>query len=370
MVNLDFNYEEDELEQQERQEEEEIEAKKKKKRPGGFFLIAAIVLLLGLLGLGGWVIWDKSRKQAEWVSLQMAFDSSRASAKEEYNTVLQKMDSLSTTGLDLQNELESKKKEIENLNSDMERIVKEKDHDLNAARQKIQELRARIQELMEEVESLKRQNEELIARKQAGETFQVVNGDTVVVNTRSLQFAEMTGKSGYTSSSSEGARPLRVTDMQVIPVSPDGAEKAGGLSKFTSGIKVSFMLAKDDAQNSGSRELQLILSGPNAASADTKTAVANARQQTAADAKTADPKAAAGKIDPKSGVTAGSGIQKVYTAKVNANYDKKKGTKVEYTWTPPTKLNAGDYKVDVLCQGNKIGEGRMFLKRGTKAFPF
>lgn len=368
MVNLDFNYEEDELEQQERQEEEEIEAKKKKKRPGGFFLIAAIVLLLGLLGLGGWVIYDKSKKQSEWVSLQMSFDSSRASAKEEYNTVLQKMDSLSTTGLDLQNELESKKKEIESLNSDMEKIVKEKDHDLNAARQKIQELRAKIQDLMEEVESLKRQNEELIARKQAGEHFQVINGDTVVVNTRTLQFAEMTGKSGYTTTTSEGARPLRVTDMQVVPVSPDGAEKAGGLSKFTAGIKVTFVLAKDDAQASGSRELQLILSGPNAGSAEAK-AVAAAKKP--ADAR-ADPKATAttGKVDPNSGVTAGSGIQKVYTAKVNANYDKKKGTKVEYTWTPPTKLNAGDYKVDVLCQGNKIGEGRMFLKRGTKAFPF
>lgn len=369
MVNLDFNYEEDELEQQERQEEEEIEAKKKKKRPGGFFLIAAIVLLLGLLGLGGWVIYDKSKKQSEWESLQLSFDSSRASAKEEYNSVLQKMDSLSTTGLDLQNELESKKKEIESLNSDMERIVKEKDKDLNAARQKIQELRAKIQDLMEEVETLKRQNEELIARKAAGETFQVINGDTVVVNTRSLQFAEMTGKSGYTTTTTEGARPLRVTDMQLLPVSLDGTEKAGGLSKFTTGIKVTFMLAKDDGQSSGTRELQLILSGPNAGSAEAQ-AVAKAKQS-AADAKAAS--ATPGKTDAKeSGVTAGSGIQKVYTAKVNTNYDKKKGTKVEYTWTPPppTKLNAGDYKVDILCQGNKIGEGRVFLKRGTKAFPF
>lgn len=346
MVNLDFNFEEDELEQREKQEDEEIEEKKKKKRPA-FFLIAAIVLLLGLLGLGGWILYDKTQKQAEWVSLQLQFDSSKNVLKEEYNSVLQKMDSLSSTGLDLQTELEDKKKQFQNLNSELERIVREKDKDLNGARAKIQELRTRIQELMEEVEVLKKQHEELVARKKEAGLL-VVAGDTVVVNTHALQFEQMSGKAGvYTAAS---IRSLRVTEMQVVPVAPGGAEKSGALSKFTSGIKVSFMLEKDSSQVSGNRELQLVLSGPNGNG-------------------TADAATASGGKDTKSSGVGGNGVQKVYTAKTIAHYDKKKGVKVEYTWTPP-RLNTGDYKVEVFCQGSKLSEATTFLKRGTKAFPF
>lgn len=343
MVNLDFNYEEDELEQREKQEEEEHEEKKKKKRPA-FFMITAIVLLLALLGLGGWIVYDKVQKQSEWVALQMQFDSSKNGLKEEYNSVLQKMDSLSSTGLDLQTEIDAKKKQFQDLNSEMERIIREKDKDLNGARQKIQELRTRIQELMEEVEALKKQHEELVARKAAG--LLVVAGDTVVVNTHAIQFDQVSGKAGvYTAAS---VRSLRVADMHVISVSPDGTENKGGLSKVTSGIKVSFMLDKDSSQMSGNRELQLVLSCPNGTATESKGGTKSVAVN-------------------NSGV---NGVQKVYTAKVIAQYDKKKGVKVEHTWTPPTRLNVGDYKVEVFCQGSKLGEGTMFLKRGTKAFPF
>lgn len=348
MVNLDFNSEEDDFEQREQQEEQEVAEKKKKKRPA-FFLIAMIALLLTLLGLGGWILYDKSQKQSEWMAMQMQFDSSKNVLKEEYNTVLQKMDSLSSTGLDFQNELEAKRKQFDNLNSQLDRIVREKDKDLNVAREKIQELRTRIQELTEEVEVLRKQQEELIARKKAG--LIEVPGDTVVVNTHALQFDQVSGKPAvYTS---ESVRGLHVADMQVVSVAPGGTEKADALSKYTAGIKVSFMLDKDPTQPSGNRELQLVLSCPNGTAGAATSSGANAK----------DPKGAAN----TSGM---NGVQKVYTAKTMANYDKNKGAKVEYTWTPPTRLNSGDYKVEVFCQGNKLAEKTMLLKRGTKAFPF
>ncbi|BAV07283.1 hypothetical protein SAMN05421788_10293 [Filimonas lacunae] len=354
MVNLDFNYEEDDLELlQEKQEEEEHEEKKKKKRPA-FLMIAAIILLLALLGLGGWVVYDKAQKQAKWVNMQMEFDSSKNSLKEEYNTVLQKMDSLSTTGMDLQTELQDKKKQFDNLNSELERVVREKDKDLNAARVKIQELRTQLQQLMEEVEALKRQHDELMARKAAG--LLVSPGDTVLVNTRALQFEEVSGKAAvYTS---ESIRSLKVVQMELIGVAPGGQEKVGALSKFTSGIKVSFMLDKDDAQVNGNRELQLVLSCPGASASESNAAAATATAATAGK----DTKPAA-----NSGV---NGVQKVYSVKKLVHYDKKKGVKVDNTWTPPTKLNSGDYKVEVFCQGSKLAEKTMYLKKGTKAFPF
>lgn len=347
MVNLDFNEENDELIVQDEEENSGgvVKEEKEKKRVATFMIVCVALLLL-LLSVGGWVVYDKFQTKNEWAAMQVQFDSSRNILREEYNKVLQKMDSLNGSNVDLQDELTNKKKEIDKLNSDLDRIVREKDSDLNEARAKIQELSARIKELMEEVESLKAQNRELMA---SGGEMKIVSGDTILVSTRPMKLVG--GEAQPLANPNVNNGRLQATEVNIVPVSPDGAEKVGALSKYTSSLKVSFTLRKDSLIASGNRELQIILSGPNAA------APANSKEAKAA-------------AESANGVMQSNGVQKVYTTKLTPYYDKSQGTKVEYTWNQTSRFGSGEYKAEVFYLGNKIGEGRQFLKRGTKAFPF
>jgi hypothetical protein len=344
MVNLDFNEENDE---QLVQDEEEttggvVKEEKEKKRVAAF-MIACVALLLLLLSVGGWVVYDKFKTRTEWANAQVQFDSSRNLLREEYNKVLQKMDSLGGSNMNLQNELTNKKKEIENLNSDLDRIVRERDSDLNEARAKIQELSARIKELMEEVESLKAENRALLA---SGGEMKIVSGDTILVSTRPMKLVG--GEASPLANPNVNNGRLQAVEVHIVPVGADGAEKVGALSKYTANLKVSFHLRKDSLIASGNRELQVVLSGPNAPSGSSKGAVDS---------------------DPNS-VMQSAGVQKVYTIKLNKYYDKSIDNPVEYVWQQTSRFGSGEYKAEIFYLGSKIGEGRQFLKRGTKAFPF
>ncbi|BAV08015.1 hypothetical protein SAMN05421788_103354 [Filimonas lacunae] len=349
MVNLDFNEENDELIVQDEEESSGgvVKEEKEKKRVATFMIVCVALLLL-LLSIGGWVVYDKFKTRDDWNMLQVQFDSSRNLLREEYNKVLQKMDSLNSSNMDLQHELTTKRKEIDKLNSDLDRIVREKDSDLNEARAKIQELSSRIKELMEEVESLKAANRELMA---SGGQMQIVSGDTILVSTRPMKLVG--GEAVPLANPNANNGRLQAIDVNIVPV-VNGEEKVGGLSKYTSSLKVTFTLAKDSLIASGNRELQVVLSGPNTASG-VGNATVNGKES----------KEEANSISMQS-----AGVQKVYTIKLVQYYDKFKGTPVAHIWDQKTRFGSGEYKAEVFYLGNKIGEGRQYLKRGTKAFPF
>ena len=352
MVNLDFN-ENEELNLQD--EENPVKDEKEKNRVA-VFMIVCVALLLLLLSVGGWIVYDKIQTKSEWASLQVQFDSSRNILKEEYNRVLQKMDSLNSSNVDLQHELNSKKQQIDKLNADLEKIVSEKNSDLNEARAKIQELNARIKELLSEIENLKAQNRELMAGgggagaggEGGGTGYKIVSGDSILVNTRPMKLSG--GDASPITHGHSAAGRLQVAGINIYPVQGNGEEKSAALSKFTSSLKVVFELTKDSSLLSGNRELFLVLSAPNG---NTISGAAD------------------GKAQPASGsFQTNDGVQKVYTVKLTPYYDKANGSKVEYTWKQNTRFNPGEYKAEVFFNGNKIGEGKQNLKRGTKPFPF
>jgi hypothetical protein len=266
------------------------------------------------------------------------------------------MDSLNSSNVDLQHELASKKKQIDKLNADLDKIVSEKSSDLNEARAKIQELTARIKDLLDEIEKLKEQNRELMANGggaggEGATNYKIVSGDSILVNTRPMKMSG--GEAVPIPNSIAGGGRLQANGINIFPVQTDGKEKAGALSKFTSSLKVVFELSKDSLVGSGNKELFLVLSAPNGSVISGP----------------ADPKAPA--TAPASGAfQQADGVQKVYTVKLTPYYDKGNGSKVEYTWKQNTKFNPGEYKAEVFFNGNKIGEGKQNLKRGTKPFPF
>lgn len=352
MVNLDFN-ENEELNLQD--EEAPVKDEKEKKRVAAFMIVCVALLLL-LLSVGGWIVYDKIQTKNEWASLQVQFDSSRNIMKEEYNRVLQKMDSLGASNMDLQYELVSKKKEIDRLNADLEKMVNER-ADLNEARAKIKELNGRIKQLLEEIDNLKAQNRELMANGgggaggaggEGGVGYKIVGGDSILVNTRPMKLSG--GDAAPIPNSNAGSGRLHANAINISPIQGDGKEKSAALSKFTSSLKVAFELTKDSLIGSGNKELFLVLSAPNGSTMS-------------------------GEADPKAPSASGAfqtndGVQKVYTVKLTPYYDKNSGSKVEYTWNQKTKFNPGEYKAEVFFNGNKIGEGKQNLKRGTKPFPF
>ena len=57
--------------------------------------------------------------------------------------------------------------------------------------------------------------------------------------------------------------------------------------------------------------------------------------------------------------------EKVFTNKVDINYEQGKRTPVSFDWKPEAgKYQTGDYKIEIYQNGYKIGEGTKSLKKG------
>ena len=57
--------------------------------------------------------------------------------------------------------------------------------------------------------------------------------------------------------------------------------------------------------------------------------------------------------------------EKVFTNKVDVQYEQGKRTPVSFDWKPENgKYQTGDYKIQIYQNGYKIGEGTKSLKKG------
>ena len=76
-------------------------------------------------------------------------------------------------------------------------------------------------------------------------------------------------------------------------------------------------------------------------------------------------------VSPSPSPSSGSGEfetrdegSKVFTSKVDVNYEQGKRIPVSFNWKQDNRYSAGNYKIEIYHNGYKIGEGTKSLKKG------
>lgn len=296
-------------------------------------------LIVLLLGTWGYIIYDKSKSKEEIAQLQTQFtnvDSARNSIQAEYNDALARMDSLTGSNSQLQGSLAERKTEIDKLKSEIKTILTQKNGDLSRAKSKIAELNGKINDLLAEVERLRGENDQLTASNQQ----LTVERDTLNSRNQTLNQNLATTQSEKDRLADVGST-LHASNINIaaIDVKNSGKEKSTTTAKKADLLRISFNLDENRIATSGNKELYVCITAPD------------------------------GK--PVSIPAYGSGTfttredgEKVFTNKVNVQYEQGRRTPVSFDWKQDGKYQTGDYKVEIYQNGYKIGGGTATLKKG------
>lgn len=298
------------------------------------------ILIAALVGTWGYIIWDKNKSSEQIKTLTTQYtaaDSSRSAVEAEYNDALARMDSLTGSNTQLKGNLATQQASIDSLKNSIRAELSKKNADLRKAHNMISELNGKITNLLAQVDSL----------KAANQTLTTANVD--LTNQRDTLTAQK-GRVEQTLAATDSER-LHVEDVgstlhasniniTAIDVKNSGKEKATTTAKRADIFRISFDLDENRIAPSGTKELYVCVTGPDG--------------------------------HPITMPENGSGSfqtreegEKVFTNKVEIQYEQGKRTPVSFDWKPENgKYQTGDYKVQIYQNGYKIGEGTKSLKKG------
>ncbi len=298
------------------------------------------ILIAALVATWGYIIYDKNQsgKKIDQLTTQYtAADSSRSAVEAEYNDALSRMDSLTGTNAKLTGELAERNTEIEKLKANIKSELSKKNADLTKTRSMIKELNGKITDLLAEVEQLKQENQTLTVANQDLSTQRdtLTAQKTRVEETLSVTEAEKAHVEDVGST-------LHASNINIaaINIKGSGKEKTTSTAKKADIFRISFDLDENRIAPSGEKELYVCVTGPDG--------------------------------QPITVPSTGSGTfttrdegEKVFTNKMNVQYEQGKRMPVSFDWKPETgKYQTGNYKIEIYQNGYKIGQGTKELKKG------
>jgi uncharacterized phage infection (PIP) family protein YhgE len=297
-------------------------------------------LIAALLGTWGYIVYDKSKSKEQITQLQTQYsnvDSARNAVQQEYNEALARMDSLTGTNTKLQGELAQRKSDIDKLKSDIKHELGKKNADLSKAKSMIAELNGKINDLLTQIEQLKAENQQLTTSNQ-----QLTTERDTLASQKQVVEQNLATTQHIKDSIADIGSTLHASNINITPIDlrSGGKEKTTTTAKRVDVFRVSFDLDQNRIAPGGSKELYVCVYGPD------------------------------GK--PITMPSNGSGTfqsrdegEKVFTQKVNVDYDPGKANQVSFDWKPEAgKYQTGIYKVEIYQNGFKIGEGTKSLKKG------
>jgi len=298
------------------------------------------ILIAALVGTWGYILYDKSKstdKINQLTTQYTAADSSRSAIEGEYNDALSRMDSLTGSNTKLSGELAERKTEIDNLKGRIRTELSKKNADLNKAHAMIKELNGKITDLMAEVDQLKQENQ----------TLTVANTDlTTQRDTLTAQKGRVEQNLSETEAEKAHVEDVGSTlhasniNIAAINLKGSGKEKVTSTAKKTDVLRVSFDLDENRIAPSGDKELYVCVTAPDGHPI-TLPATGSGTFQTREEG------------------------EKVFTNKLNVQYEQGKRMPVSFDWKPETgKYQTGDYKIEIYQNGYKIGQGTKELKKG------
>lgn len=298
------------------------------------------LLAAALLGTWGYIIYDKSKSKESFTQLQTQYttvDSTRNVIQQEYNEALARMDSLTGSNAQLSGELAGRKEEIDKLKANIKSELGKKNADLSKARSMIAQLNGKISDLVAEVEQLKAENQQLTAVN-----LQVTAERDTLSSQKRIVEENLASTQAEKAHVEDVGSTLHASNINIssINVKGSGKEKSTSTAKKVDVFRVSFDLDENRIAPSGTKELYVVMSAP-----DGKPITI--------------PENGSGTF-----MTRDEG-EKVFTNKVQVNYEQGKRTPVSFDWKPEGgRYQTGDYRIEIYQNGYKIGEGTKELKKG------
>jgi len=297
------------------------------------------ILIAALVGTWGYIVYDKSKSKETITQLQTQYsnvDSARNVVQQEYNEALARMDSLTGSNTKLSGELAERKSDIDKLRSQIKHELGKKTADLNKARNMIAELNGKITDLLTQVEQLKAENQQLTTSNQ-----QLTTERDTLTSQKQVVEQNLATTQHIKDSIADIGSTLHASNINItgINVKGGGKEKQTTTAKRVDVFRISFDLDENRISPSGSKELYVCVYGPDGKPI---TMPSNSGTFQARDEG-----------------------EKVFTNKVDVQYENGKRTPVSFDWKPEAgKYQTGNYKIEIYQNGFKIGEGTKALKKG------
>jgi peptidoglycan hydrolase CwlO-like protein len=301
----------------------------------GTYKNAAIgILSAGILGLGGYMMFDKNKTndtiQQQQTQIAKVIDE-KSDVQTSFDASLARLDSMTTVNTDLNSKLTDKNSEITKLKTEIRTILNKKNAsaaELTRAKNLIYQLNEKISGLEADVARLTSEN-------------QTLNNDKVVLTQEKEKLTQDLAATTEVKQTLEKkvdvASTLNASNISITPVDvrKNGKEKVSTKAKRVDKLMVSFDVTNRIAQ-SGPTDVYVVVIGPDGTPMVTGTETFDTREDGA----------------------------KTYTAKLPVEIETAKKKNVEFAFTPGSKFHEGSYKIMIYQNGFLIGEGVRELRKG------
>jgi peptidoglycan hydrolase CwlO-like protein len=292
------------------------------------------VLAAGVLGLGGYMVYDKN-KASETIQLQQTQIAKVTDEKSEiqvsFDASLARLDSMTTANTGLSSQLAEKNTEIAKVKTEIRTILNKKNAtaaELSRAKMLIASLNDKISVLEQDVAKLTQDNQTLTGEK------------NVLIQEKEKLTKDLSATTEVKQNLEKKvdvASTLNASNISITPIDirKSGKEKVSTTAKRVDKLLVSFDVTNRIAQP-GSTDVYVVVIAPDGSPINTGTETFTTREDGT----------------------------KNYTAKLPVEIETAKRKNVEFAFAPGSKFQQGSYKIMIYQNGFLIGEGVRELKKG------
>jgi hypothetical protein len=292
------------------------------------------ILSAGILGLGGYMMYDKNQKtetiQQQQTQIAKVTDE-KSDIQTSFDASLARLDSMTTSNTSLNSQLAERKTEIGKLKNEIRTILNKK----NASTAELARAKKLIDELNEKIGGLEADVARLTTENQT-----LTNDKVVLTQEKEKLNQDLTATTEVKQALEKKvdvASTLNANNIAIIPIDVrrNGKEKVNTKAKKVDKLMVSFDVTNRIA-NAGTTDVYVVVIGPDGTPMTSGAETFTTREDG----------------------------DKMYTAKLPVEIETAKKKNVEFAFAPGSKFQQGSYKIMIYQNGFLIGEGVRELKKG------
>jgi len=292
------------------------------------------VLAAGILGMGGYMVYDKN-KNSETIQQQQTqiakVSDEKSTIQTSFDASLARLDSMTSANTGLTSKLADKNAEIAKTKTEIRTILNKKNAtaaELGRAKMLIASLNDKITSLEADVARLTEENKTLS------------NDKVVLTQEKEKLTSDLTATTEIKQNLEKKvdvASTLNASNIMITPIDVrrNGKEKVSTKAKKVDKLLVSFDVNNRIAE-SGSTDVYVVVIGPDGKAVSTGTETFTTREEG----------------------------DKTYTAKLPVAIETAKSKNVEFAFAPGSSFQQGSYKIQIYQNGFLIGQGVRELKKG------
>ena len=301
------------------------------------------ILAAGLLGVGGYLIYDKTQSseiiQKQETQLVQVTDE-KSDIQQSFDESLSRLDSMTGLNGSLQEKLSVSNSEIAKAKSEIRSILNKKNAstaELSRAKQLIAKLNGTIATMQEDIARLTNENQTLGQEKVAlTAEREVLTADKQKLTT---DLETTTTAKVYLEKKVDVASTLNASNIAITPIQVrnNGKEKVSEKAKRVDKLLITFDVVNRIAEP-GQADVYVVVIGPDGKPVTTSASAAST-------------------------FTTREDGDKAFTAKLPVDIETAKRKNVEFALTQPTSFKEGNYRIQIYQNGFLIGDGTRQLKK-------